>query len=118
MRSATREEATAVDRVIEKADRRGLVLRVDSLEKVLAIIGWFSADHPDEDLVHRIREALTPRKDGYVVTIAAASAALPAGRVMVFPGTADVNGRPVQCVGVVVSVEASWEELERRRAEA
>ncbi len=118
MRTATRQEATAIDSVIGKADQRGLVLRVDSLEKVLAIIAWFSADHPDEDMVHRLREALTPRKDGYVVTIAAASATLPAGRVMVFPGSAEVNGHSIKCIGVVVSVAASWDELERRRAEA
>jgi len=118
VRNGTHAEVAAVDGLLDEAARRGLTLRLSSVTEVLGAAAWFLARPPRENLVHRIREALTPREGGYVLAVAPASALLPPSKVICFGGTAEVNGRSMRVATVVVAVPATWAELERRRAEA
>ena len=73
---------------------------------------------PAPNLAVRIREALTPRPGGYCLNVVPASALLPAGKVICFGATALINGCSTPVASVLVAVDASWAELEKRRAEA
>ncbi len=118
MRNGTRAEVAAVDGLLDEAARRGLTLRLDSVDQVLMAAAWFLHPRPAENLAVKIREVLAPRPGGYVLTLVPAGELLPPGKVLVFAATADINGRSTPVASVLVAVEATWAELESRRAEA
>ncbi len=118
MRHGTTLEVATVDGLLDEATRRGLSLRLNSVDQVLKAAAWFLARPPRENLAVRIREVLTPRPGGYCLSVVPASALLPAGKVICFGATAEVNGVERPVASVVVSIDASWSELEKRRAEA
>ncbi len=118
MRNGTRAEGAAVDGLLDEAARRGLALRLDSVNQVVVSAAWFLHRRPAENLAVRIREALTPRPGGYCLSVVPASSLLPPGKVICFGATAEVNGHSTRVASVVVAVAATWAELERRRAEA
>lgn len=118
MRNGTHAEVAAVDGLLDEAVRRGLALRLDSVDQVLMAAAWFLHRWPGENLAVKIREVLTPRPGGYVLTLVPAGELLAPGKVLVFRATAEINGVERPVASVVISIPASWDELERRRAEA